>query len=141
MLKRIHRGIDAFLARQGFHLDEVRVLIRNQGYFLFFSSALMVFSGFNIQATAFAAGVALISMNFWFLAKGLQGIVHGTDGAVSLNVIRFYARLALSGALLFGLIVWGRLPVAALLAGLSTVVMNILFWGVFRYHRQKVKEA
>lgn len=140
-LDRTNLRIEVFLRRNGFYLDDVRILVRNQLYFLFLGCALMAFSGLAPWALAFGAGCALSTMNFWMLAKGLQSIVHRPDGAVAVSLIRFYGRLALSGIALFGLIIWAGLPLTALIAGLSTVVVNILFWGVFRFHRQKVKEA
>ncbi|TVR00854.1 MAG: ATP synthase subunit I [Desulfovibrionales bacterium] len=140
-LGRINLKIETFLRRSGFHLDDVRILVRNQIYLFFLGCALVVLFRLAPWAVAFGAGCALSTLNFWHLAKGLQSIVHNPDGAVAASLIRFYGRLALSGLALFGLIIWASLPLAALIAGLSTVIVNILFWGVFRFHRQKVKEA
>jgi Flp pilus assembly protein TadB len=95
-------------------------------------------------ALAFFAGTALITINFWFLAKGLQNTAQLRKGSVAVSlVVRFYGRMLLTGLALFGLIVWAGLPVAALLAGMTTVVINILCWGIFRFNRQRqnVKEA
>lgn len=141
LLDRPNLKIEAFLRRKGFYLDDVRILVRNQLYLLFVSCALMGGTGLAPWALAFAAGCALSSMNFWMLAKGLQTVVHQQDGAVAVSLIRFYGRLAVSGVALFALIIWAELPLVALILGLSTVVVNILFWGVFRFHRQKAKEA
>lgn len=140
-LARINLKIEAFLYRNGFTLPEIRILVRNQIQLFGLGCAVMVLSGLAPWAIAFGAGCALSTANFWLLAKGLQSIMHRPDGAVAVSLIRFYGRLALTGLALFGLIAWGGLPVAALVAGLSTVVVNILFWGVFRFHRQNVKEA
>lgn len=139
--KKINLRVEQFLARRGFFLDDVRTLVRNQIYLLFLACAVLVLSAFSPWATAFAAGTALVTLNFWFLAKGLQSLARGQQGVMAASLVRFYGRMALTGIFLFGLIVWGELPVPALVAGLTTVIINILFWGVFRFHRQKVKEA
>ncbi|HDQ41029.1 MAG TPA: ATP synthase subunit I [Desulfonatronum sp.] len=140
-ITRTNARIENFLWHQGFILDEVRVLVRNQIYCVCLGLAFLMLTHLHPWAIAFLSGTVLITVNFWLLAKGLQGIIHTRDGAVAISLLRFYGRLILTGLVLFGLIVWGGLPVPALLAGLSTVVLNILLWGVFRFHRQKVKEA
>lgn len=141
LLTRANLRIESFLAHRGFYLYDVRTLVRNQLYLLFLGCVAMFLSGLNPWLTAFASGTALVTMNFWLLAKGLQGVMQVQEGAVAVSLLRFYGRMILTGLLLYGLIVWGGLPVPALLAGLSTVIINILSWGVFRFHRQKVKEA
>jgi len=138
---RMNHRTEAFLRRNGFYLEDVRNLVRNQIYMFILGCALVAFSGFSEWALAFGAGCTVSTINFWLLAKGLQSVVHNPDGAIAVSLIRFYGRLVLSGLALFGLIIWASLPLAALIAGLSTVIVNILFWGVFRFHRQKVKEA
>lgn len=141
LTSRINAKVEVFLARRGFLLEEARALVRNQIYLAGLALLCMVFSGMHPWASAMFAGTVLISVNFWFLAKGLQGIVHAGESAVALSLVRFFVRMILTGAILFGLIVWGGLPVPALLAGLSTVLINNLCWGIFRFQRQKVKEA
>ena len=91
-------------------------------------------------ALALAAGTVLITFNFWSLAKFGQHLAYMRKGAVVSLLIRFYGRLILSGLALYGLIVFGECSIYALLAGLSTVVVNAIFWGVAGL-RQKVKEA
>jgi hypothetical protein len=136
---KINDRVEAFLARRGFYLPEVRTLIRNQLYLVTLSLGVCLVFGLPPWALAFFAGTALITMNFWFLAKGLQNMAQLRQGSIAISLVRFYGRMFLTGLALFGLIVWAGLPVAALLAGLTTVVINILFWGIFRFNRQKVK--
>jgi len=140
-INKINNRIEAFLAHRGFYLHEVRTLIRNQLYLVALSLVVCLVLGLPSWALAFFAGTALITMNFWFLAKGLQGAVQLRQGAVAVSLARFYGRMILTGLALFGLIIWGGLPVVALLAGLTTVVINIFFWGIFRFRRQKAKEV
>ncbi len=141
LTSRINAKIDIFLAHRGFYLEDVRSLLRNQCYLVGLGLLGMILSGLHPWATALFAGIVLISVNFWFLAKGLQGIVQAREGVVAVSLVRFYVRMILTGVILFGLIVWGGFPIPALLAGLSTVMISILCWGVFRFQRQKVKEA
>lgn len=138
---RINDRIEAFLAHRGFYLHDVRILVRNQLYLVALSFVVSLVLGLSPWALAFFAGTALSTMNFWLLAKGLQGVVLRSRGAVAVTLARFYGRMILTGLALFGLIIWGGFSVAALLAGLTTVVINILFWGMFQFHRQKGKEA
>lgn len=138
---RINAKIDTFLAHRGFYLEDVRLLVRNQLYIVGLGLLGMVLSGMHPWAMALFAGIVLVSVNFWLLAKGLQGIVQAREGAIAVSLVRFYVRMILTGAILFGLIVWAGTPVPALLAGLSTVMISILCWGIFRFQRQKVKEA
>lgn len=138
---RINARIDTYLAHRGFFLHDVRTLIRNQIFLAALSLALALLSMLHPWALAFLAGTLLITVNFWYMARGLQGVMQHGQGAVALSLARFYGRMILIGLVLFGLIIWGGLPVPALLAGLSTVIVNILLWGIFRFHRQKVKEA
>ena len=72
---RINDRIEAFLAHRGFYLHEVRILVRNQLYLVVLSLMLCLVLGLPSWTLAFFAGAALITMNFWFLAKGLQGAV------------------------------------------------------------------
>jgi len=138
---RINQRIEAVLARRGFLLHDVRILVRNQIHLLALGCILVVVTGLSSWAMAFAAGCALATMNFWFLAKGLQSAMQRVEGAIASSLFRFYGLMTFTALVLLGLIAWGGLPVPALVAGLSTVVMNILFWGVFRFRRQKTKEA
>ncbi|SDB26977.1 ATP synthase I chain [Desulfonatronum thiosulfatophilum] len=140
-MRNINLRIEKILHRQGFFLHDFRTLLRNQIYLLFLAFVIMLLAGFHPAALAFASGTALVTVNFWFLAKGLQSLTRQQEGLMALSLIRFYGRMILTGFILFALIVWSGLPVAALVAGLTTVIINILFWGVFRFHRQKVKEA
>lgn len=141
--------IDSFLRRRGFTHPDIRCLVRNQ---LYLAAGACIFAAMATGsahwteiltpwAMAFAAGTLLISINFWSLAKFGQHLVFMRKGAaVTSLLIRFYLRLILTGLALYGLIAYCKLPIVAILAGLSTVVVNVIFWGVAGL-RQKVKEA
>lgn len=130
--------------RRGFKIPEVRRIVRNQLYILCVS--LIVAAALGWVAPVFfhfAAGVLLITFNFYTLAKCIQQIVYFTSSrrAIFELLVRFYGKLLLTGAALFALIVWGGVSVPALLAGLSTVIMTILFWGASQMLGHKAKEA
>jgi hypothetical protein len=140
----IHHKTEAGLFRRGFKVPEVRKIVRNQIYLL--GVTLIVAAAFGwIEPIFFhfAAGVILITYNFYSLAKFVQQIVFFSSSrrAVVELLIRFYGRLLLTGAVLFALIVWAGVSVPALLAGLSTVIMTILFWGASQMLGHKAKEA
>jgi hypothetical protein len=139
---KMNQKIESFLHRRGFTHPDVRSLVRNQLYLAAGTCliAAVVSIGFAPWALGLAAGAVLVTFNFWSLAKFGQHLAYMRKGAVVSLLIRFYGRLILSGLALYGLIVWGQCSIYALLAGLSTVVVNAIFWGVAGF-RQKVKEA
>jgi len=142
ILGRIPEGIDRFLARKGFAQLEVRRLVRTQILLSGILALAMVLAArLSVWGLAFAAGALLASMNFYSLAKVVQHLVNMPKGAVSALLVRFYFRLILTGAALFGLIVWLDTPIWALLAGLSTILVTALYWGATRFHGHNVKEA
>ncbi|WP_027179744.1 ATP synthase subunit I [Maridesulfovibrio bastinii] len=145
---KTNQKIESFLRRRGFTHPDIRCLVRNQLYLALGACVFAVMATGSAQwtniltpwAMAFAAGTLLISINFWSLAKFGQHLVYMRKGAVTSLLIRFYLRLILTGVALYGLIAYCNLPIVAILAGLSTVVVNAIFWGVAGL-RQKVKEA
>ncbi len=145
---KTNQKIESFLRRRGFTHPDVRCLVRNQ---LYLAAGACVFAvmatgsalwahALAPWAMAFAAGTLLITFNFWSLAKFGQHLVYMRKGAIMSLLIRFYFRLLLTGVALYGLIAYCNFSTIALLAGLSTVVANAIFWGVAGL-RQKVKEA
>ncbi len=142
MIARIHRKIETDLYRRGYTHPEVRRLAVNQVWILIVSCAAGLPAGLVLPwAWAFAAGVVIISLNFLSLARFAQGLVHTRNGAVMAQLFRFYGRLLLTGGVLYALIVWANVSTVALLAGLSTVVANAVFWGATQCIGQKAKEA
>lgn len=142
VLARIPERIDRALLRRGFSQLEVRRLVRAQ---IVLSGALvlacLVAAGLSAWGLAFAAGAVLATVNFYSLARFVQHLVNQPRGAVMALLLRFYGRLILTGAALYGLIVWLNAPAWALLAGLSTVVVTAVYWGASRLHGHNVKEA
>jgi hypothetical protein len=135
-------GLDGWLFRRGFAGREVRGLMRAQVCTAVFASAVcLAVTGFGLWGLSFAAGAVLITVNFWSLAKFGQGVVFVRRGAVVALLLRFYLRLAATGVALFALIAYVGAPAAPLLAGVSTAVAAMVWWGMARTLRTQVKEA
>lgn len=142
MLKKASHGIEAALYRRGFSNPEVRRLVAWQLWLAGISClALAPLAFFGAFAAGYAAGAFLITVNFYFLAKFVQQLVQVRKGAVVALLFHFYLRLAGTGLALYGLIVWAKVPVPALLLGLSTVLVTALGYGASRLSGQNVKEA
>lgn len=138
MLTGLVQRIDAMLYRRGFAVTEARRLMRNQMLLSAGLSALMcLVTGFANFGLSFAAGAAVISLNFWWLAKAAQELVQVKQGAMFTLLTLFYGRLALTAVAIAGLVAWAGASVYGLLAGLSTVLLNAALWG-FLQIRHKV---
>jgi hypothetical protein len=144
MIRNLRDGLDRWLYRRGYEHPEVRELVRNQLVLTaLVCAACLPFAGVSVAAWSFAAGAAIITVNFCSLAKFGQRITGfgNKHEAIAAVLARFYIRLALTGVVLFGLIVWfGALPLP-LLAGISTVVVNFIVWGVARHAGSKTHQT
>jgi len=131
-MKKTIENLDAYFYRRGFVHPDVRELARNQAILAFGVVLCCLPVALYAWAWSFAAGAILITLNFWSLARFGQRIVgyESRREAVLVVLFRFYFRLGLTGAALYALIVWAGANVMALLAGLSILVVNFLFWGV-----------
>ncbi|MFW5734933.1 MAG: ATP synthase subunit I [Oceanidesulfovibrio sp.] len=141
---RLSHGVESRLYQRGFTQPAVRRLISWQ---ILLTMAVLpagaLFFWVGLWPLAFAAGSLLATFNFYFLAKSLQQIVYVKyDRQLLVSMLfRFYGRLGITAVALFLLIVWCRVPVVALVAGLSTVVATIVVWGGARLFEQNAKEA
>jgi len=132
---KVIERLDAFFHRRGFIHPDVRELARNQAIIALVAILCCApFAAFSAWAWSFAAGATLISLNFWSLARFGQRVAgyESKKEAVLVVLLRFYLRLGLTGAALYALIVWAGASATALLAGLSILVVNFLFWGISR---------
>ncbi|MBF0482475.1 MAG: ATP synthase subunit I [Desulfovibrionaceae bacterium] len=142
ILRKTMAGLDGWLHRRGFAGREVRELMRAQICAAATSSALcLAVTGFGLWGLSFSVGAVLITVNFWSLAKFGQGVVFIRRGAVAALLFRFYLRLAATGVALFALIAYAGAPAAPLLAGVSTAVAAMVWWGMAKTMRTQVKEA
>ena len=130
VLGSLDHRVEAWLFGRGLVNQGARGLVKSQLYVALAGSAasLIVAPWWGL---GFAAGAILATLNFFFLARVIQELVHVRKGAVSALLFGFYFRLILTGAALYLLIVWGEVSAVALLAGLTTVVVAIFMWSVF----------
>lgn len=137
--RTIHQKVDRFLLDRGFVHTDVRHLMRSQLYFsLGLTIIALGITFFSPWALAFAAGAVLIVINFWTLARVVQHLMYARKGAVFTLLIIFYGKLIISGLGLYLVLAVWHLPVWGLVAGLSTVVVNITAWGLKNFGHDSV---
>ena len=144
MTRKYRDRLDRWLLARGYDHPEVRELVRGQLMLtaLVLAGCAPLFPLWD-GAWALAVGAVLVALNFCSLAKFGQRVTGFTDRreAVTAVLARFYLRLAISGAALFACIVWfGALPLP-LLAGITTVVVNFLVWGAWRYAGSRTRQT
>ena len=146
MIKALIRRLDALLWQRGFHLPEVRLVMRNEALF---SAALLILGICLLPLTSwllwFAAGALLIAWNFYGLARFIQGL---SLSAYSLTLLlkivaRSNLRLVFSAVFLYGILVWLEASVWAVTAGITgamaLLAVTILAW--LAGQRKRHKEA
>lgn len=122
--------VDRWLYRRGFTHAESRQLLRMQIELAGVSSAAaLAFSLGGAWGWSFAAGAVLATVNFWWLARFARNLLSGGQGMVGMALFWFFLRLGAAAVALYGLIVLAEASVWALLAGLTTVLATILWWG------------
>lgn len=134
----MRRQIERRLYDWGFHVPEVRGLALRQIYMLMATvpCALMGKTGLDI-----AVGVLLGTMNFLALGKIVQELIFMQKGAVLIQLFSFYGRLVLTALAFYLLIAFTGASAIMLLLGMSTVVLNILLWGMAQFLGKTSKEA
>jgi len=130
--------IEKWLYHRGFQVPEVRRLAANQICITMISILAMFFGAAGVD---FFLGVFLGSINFLALAKVIQELVYLQKGAVGINLLSFYGRLIFTAIFFYVLIVIKEASVIALLLGVSTVLVNILLWGLVHCLGKTSKEA
>ena len=95
---------------------------------------------FTFWPLLFGIGASIAAYNFWFLAKFVQNNLSDSFSPILLLrlVGGFNLRLILTGVVLFALIVWLKVPLAPLLAGLTSLVACIVIWGFSRLTRKPI---
>ena len=86
-------------------------------------------------------GVLLGTMNFLALGKIVQELIFMQKGAVLIQLFSFYGRLVLTALAFYLLIAFTGASAIMLLLGMSTVVLNILLWGMAQFLGKTSKEA
>ena len=138
----IRRKVETALFKRCFTLAEIRLIVALQLGLAVLATVLALSLGWLFSPLwPFAAGVVLVTVNFYSLAKLAQRLITRQEGALMRLLVGFYARLGFSGLALFALIVWARVSIPALVAGLSTVLATILVWGILQMIGNNAKEA
>ncbi len=144
MPKGMGERIEKHLYAKGFRLPEIRAILKAQ-LLLCGTSALVGVSTvwLTLWPLSFAVGVILATFSFYSLARFIQQVILRTYTRQMLLglLFRFYARLMLTGLILFGLIIKLRVPSSALVAGFATCMATMLVGILFRRAERKIKEA
>jgi hypothetical protein len=134
MQKKIERVLYAW----GFHVPEVRNMALRQIYVLFGALLAVAFGGNGVDL---AVGVLLGTINFLALGKLIQELVYLQKSAVIVQIFSFYGRLVLTALAFYVLITHLDFSGVWLLVGFSTVLINILLWGMSQFLGKTSKEA
>lgn len=144
MLRGMGEKIEKRLYAKGFRLPEIRSILAVQILLSMASALVGVLTVWvTLWPISFAVGVMLATYSFFSLARFIQQVILRTYSRSVLwgLLFRFYGRLALTGLILFGLIIELRVPSSALVAGFATCMATMLV-GVFaRRAERKIKEA
>ncbi len=138
MLQKIQKTIERALYARGFHVPEVRKMALYQVFILFGATLAITFGRVGVD---FAAGVLLGTINFLALARMIQELVYLQKGAVAVQIFSFYGRLVLTALAFYVLIAHQGASVVWLLMGFSTVLINILLWGMSQFLGKTSNEA
>jgi len=134
----MRKKIERFLYARGFHVPEIRKMALYQIYFL---CAALPAAAFGWKGLDLATGALLGTLNFLALAKLIQELVYLQKGAVLVQMLSFYGRLLLTALAFYVLIVHLGSSGVWLLLGFSTVLINILLWGMSQFLGKTSKEA
>jgi len=139
----MRKRLDSLLARAGFTHPEGRALVRDQIVMALVTSlAALALSGLGRWGWAYSCGAVLVTANFWWIVRFAQSLLSSTVGALGGAFFGYFARLGITGAALYVMVVEAGWPVWAILAGMATVMVTILVWGALRGSGSKsVKEA
>ena len=153
ILTKASQGIERFLYRRGYALPQVRQMVRDQLLVNAAALALALLWWLEPGFIDLAVGATLMTVNLMGLARFAQGLVRkhmaeaakqdgpvGTGGVVARQLVWFYGRMLLTALVLVGLFRFTEVRVVFLIAGLSTVIVTILFWGARQFGRNS-KEA
>ena len=144
MIKALILRLDALLWRRGFHRPEVRLAMRNE---LLFAVPLLLVGICLLPLTSwlvwFAAGALLVALNFYGLARFIQGLSLSAYSQTLLigMLVRSNLRLVFSAVFLYGILVWLEASVWAVVAGITgamgLLAATSLVWLAGQRNRQK----
>lgn len=144
MLEKSRHAVKKILRQRGFTSPDARRTLA--GHIMLTMTALIlgaVLYPVSVWPLAFGLGSAMASVNLWSLARSVHRTLgHGFNGA---RAAAYFAGLTLrfggTMAVLYILLVQAALPVAPVLAGLSSAVVWLMVLGVSRMAGNSCKEA
>jgi hypothetical protein len=138
MLATIQKKIERVLYARGFHVPEVRKMASRQLYILL---GVLPALAFGWKGVDLVTGVLLGTLNFLALAKLIQELVYLQKSAVVVQIFSFYGRMMITALAFYVLIAHLDSSGVWLLMGFSTVLINILLWGMSQFLGKTSKEA
>ncbi|WP_043811073.1 hypothetical protein [Desulfomicrobium baculatum] len=134
----IQKKIERVLYTRGFHVPEVRKMASRQLYILL---GVLPALAFGWKGVDLVTGVLLGTLNFLALAKLIQELVYLQKSAVVVQIFSFYGRMMITALAFYVLIAHLDSSGVWLLMGFSTVLINILLWGMSQFLGKTSKEA
>lgn len=135
MIRTLRHKTEKFLYRKNFLSPIIRRLLSTQ--ILIALTALVggfIVLPFTDWLIFFASGALITTFNFWHIAR--FACEHtGRPFSVFMGIkyfLMFNIRLIATGVLLFVLIFWLHAPLIPLIAGLASVTVVLLIWGISR---------
>ncbi len=138
MLVMIQKKIERVLYARGFHVPEVRKMASRQVYILL---GVLPALAVGWKGVDLVTGVLLGTLNFLALAKLIQELVYLQKSAVVVQIFSFYGRMMITALAFYMLIAHLGSSGVWLLMGFSTVLINILLWGMSQFLGKTSKEA
>lgn len=144
MLSASGERIEKFLYRKGYRSPEIRVILRWQILLTIISILTgLIVSPFSLWGLWIAVGASLATYSFYSLAGFVQkALLEGfSRRTLSGLLVRFYGRLMLTGLILFGLLIWLRVPPAAIIVGFIVISGTVPVWLCIKRAGRNFKEA
>ncbi|MGL4209153.1 MAG: ATP synthase subunit I [Candidatus Adiutrix sp.] len=141
MTSRAIQKIEQWLFAKGFNIPLVRHILAVQIMLCLVSLGLgVLLVPITVWGISFGLGASIAMYHFWFLVRFIQKKFSNkyTAQTLLLLFLGFNVRLIATAFLLFGLIVWLKMPLAPLLAGLSSLVACIIVWGFSKLMRKPI---
>lgn len=144
MLEKSRHAVEKALRKRGFAAPDVRRIMA--GHIVLTAAALIlgaVLYTVSLWPLAFGLGSVMASVNLWSLARSLHRTLgHSFSGARAMAYFAGFAlRFAGTAAALYILLVRAALPVAPVLAGLSSALVWLMILGISRFAGNSCKEA
>ena len=97
----------------------------------------------SLWPVAFSAGAIVVTCNLLWLAMAVQWCTEQkyTKKLALIHFLLFIFRFSLLALVLYVLIAWLHMPVLPLVAGLSSVIISLVLWGLSLVSGHSFKEV